>query len=51
MLIYPVPHDELVGLGVHATLDLGGRLRFGPDAEYIEAIDYKVDADKRGIFL
>lgn len=50
MLIYPVPHEELVGLGVHATLDLGGRLRFGPDAEYIDAIDYKVDANKRDIF-
>jgi L-2-hydroxyglutarate oxidase LhgO len=50
MLIYPVPHEELVGLGVHATLDLGGRLRFGPDTEYIDAIDYKVDVDKRDIF-
>lgn len=50
MLIYPVPLEELVGLGVHATLDLGGRLRFGPDTEYIDAIDYKVDVDKRDIF-
>ena len=50
MLIYPVPHDELAGLGVHATLDLGGRLRFGPDAEYIEAIDYRVDINKREEF-
>ena len=50
MLIYPVPHEELVGLGVHATLDLGGRLRFGPDTEYIENIDYGVDANKRERF-
>lgn len=50
MLIYPVPHEELVGLGVHATLDLGGRLRFGPDIEYIENIDYRVDANKRERF-
>ena len=50
MLIYPVPHEELAGLGVHATLDLGGRLRFGPDAEYIDAIEYKVDADKKDFF-
>ncbi|MBI4681354.1 MAG: NAD(P)/FAD-dependent oxidoreductase, partial [Nitrospirae bacterium] len=50
MLIYPVPHEELVGLGVHATLDLGGRLRFGPDAEYIDAIEYKVNADKKDFF-
>jgi len=46
MLVYPVPHEELTGLGVHATLDLTGRLRFGPDAEYIDNIDYRVDAHK-----
>lgn len=46
MLIYPVPYEELVGLGVHATLDIGGRLRFGPDAEYVDHIDYGVDAAK-----
>ena len=45
-----MPHKDLSGLGIHATLDLGGRLRFGPDAEYVDAIDYKVDADKRDIF-
>ena len=50
MLVYPVPHKDLSGLGIHATLDLGGRLRFGPDTEYVDAIDYKVDADKRDIF-
>ncbi len=33
-LIYPVP--EAAGLGVHATLDLGRRLRFGPDVEWGE---------------
>lgn len=40
-LIYPVP--EPGGLGVHLTLDLGGRARFGPDVEWIEAMDYTVD--------
>jgi L-2-hydroxyglutarate oxidase LhgO len=50
MLIYPLPHQELVGLGVHATLDMGGRLRFGPDAEYIHALDYQVDRTKRDAF-
>jgi L-2-hydroxyglutarate oxidase LhgO len=33
-LVYPVPGD--VGLGIHATLDLAGRLRLGPDATYVE---------------
>ena len=50
MLIYPVPHKELEGLGVHATVDLRERLRFGPDTEYIENIDYKVDAGKKDSF-
>ena len=50
ILVYPVPHKDLSGLGIHATLDLGGRLRFGPDADYVDAIDYKVDAGKRDTF-
>ena len=32
-LIYPTPIDG--GLGVHVTLDLAGRMRFGPDVEWI----------------
>jgi len=50
MLVYPVPNKDLTGLGIHATLDLGGRLRFGPDSEYVDFIDYKVDSNKIGIF-
>lgn len=41
-LIYPLP--EAGGLGVHVTLDLGGQVRFGPDVEWIEEKDYRVDA-------
>jgi L-2-hydroxyglutarate oxidase LhgO len=51
ILVYPVPHEELVGLGVHATLDLGNRLRFGPDAEYVDSVDYRVDIKKRDAFF
>ncbi|MGI4982093.1 MAG: NAD(P)/FAD-dependent oxidoreductase [Janthinobacterium lividum] len=40
-LIYPVPEDG--GLGVHLTLDLAGQARFGPDVEWIDAIEYGVD--------
>ena len=43
-LIYPVPVPG--GLGVHVTLDLAGRMRFGPDVEWIEREDYDVDADR-----
>ncbi len=41
-LIYPVPEANGAGLGVHATLDLGGQLKFGPDAEYMDAENYDV---------
>jgi L-2-hydroxyglutarate oxidase LhgO len=49
-LVYPVPTNET--LGVHAVVDLGGRLKFGPDIEYQEgrALDYRVDESKRGAF-
>jgi L-2-hydroxyglutarate oxidase LhgO len=47
-LVYPVP--EPGGLGVHVTLDLGGRARFGPDVEWVEAIDYRVDPARAARF-
>jgi L-2-hydroxyglutarate oxidase LhgO len=47
-LIYPVPAGP--GLGVHVTLDLGGRMRFGPDAEYVSSPRYDVDAGKAAQF-
>src|SRR5688500_6958973 len=40
-LVYPVP--EPGGLGVHVTLDLAGKARFGPDVEWVERIAYDVD--------
>jgi len=40
-LIYPVPASA--GLGVHFTLDMAGRGRFGPDVEWIAEEDYRVD--------
>src|SRR5688572_29359732 len=47
-LIYPVPHAA--GLGIHATLDLGKRVRFGPDVEWIDDIDYSVNASRAPLF-
>lgn len=47
-LIYPVP--EPGGLGVHLTLDLGGNMRFGPDVEWIESIDYRTSTARRDHF-
>lgn len=36
-LVYPLPGTA--SLGVHATLDLDGRCRFGPDVEWVESDD------------
>lgn len=47
-LIYPAP--ESAGLGVHLTLDLAGQARFGPDVEWLEQIDYAVDARRAEAF-
>ncbi len=54
-LVYPLPAGP--GLGVHATLDLCGRIRFGPDAHYLDAdpegserMPYEVDAGKAESF-
>jgi L-2-hydroxyglutarate oxidase LhgO len=49
-LVYPVPKPDRAGLGIHAALDLAGGLRLGPDDEYVDKIDYSVDAAKREIF-
>jgi L-2-hydroxyglutarate oxidase LhgO len=49
-LIYPVPGHE--SLGVHAVIDVAGRVRFGPDVEYLpeREIDYCVDDSRRAAF-
>jgi L-2-hydroxyglutarate oxidase LhgO len=49
--VYPVPNNET--LGVHALFDIGGRLKFGPDQEYLSGrdLDYSVDERKSGQFL
>lgn len=53
-LVYPVPVDG--GLGVHATLDLGGSVRFGPDVEWLDTgtapadIDYSVPPGRAAEF-
>ncbi|MCK4352674.1 NAD(P)/FAD-dependent oxidoreductase [candidate division WOR-3 bacterium] len=77
-LIYPVPNGDTcppsvrpaltrrrgrqVGLGIHVTLDIGGRLKLGPDDYYISRmsecasgtdkgnLDYSVDESKKKEF-
>jgi L-2-hydroxyglutarate oxidase LhgO len=47
-LIYPAPVDG--GLGIHVTLDMAGRMRFGPDVEWIEEEKYEVDPARADSF-
>jgi len=47
-LVYPMPSEA--GLGVHATLDLDGSTRFGPDVEWVDNIDYHVDPRRADSF-
>ena len=49
-LVYPVPVKNHEGLGVHATIDLNGRVRFGPDVEYVSVLNYAVREEKRESF-
>ncbi len=49
-LVYPVPTSDT--LGVHALMDLGGRIKFGPDIDYLpdRQLNYTVDESKRHAF-
>lgn len=47
-LVYPVPAKH--GLGIHLTMDREGRVRLGPDTEFVDAIDYEVPAERAAAF-
>jgi L-2-hydroxyglutarate oxidase LhgO len=51
-LVYPVPHTNLEGIGIHVTVDMGGGVKLGPDVTYLGSniYDYKVDAGKQEAF-
>jgi L-2-hydroxyglutarate oxidase LhgO len=48
-LIYPLPFDD--GLGIHATNDLSGAVRFGPDVTWVDSIDYEFDESRKPDFV
>ena len=48
-LIYPLPTDG--GLGIHATNDLAGVARFGPDVSWVDALDYDFDESRKDKFV
>ena len=47
-LIYPV-HTKTYR-SMHTTLDLAGQLRFGPDMQWVDAVDYRVDEKRAPAF-
>jgi L-2-hydroxyglutarate oxidase LhgO len=47
--IYPMPDGAWLGL--HATVDVGGRCKFGPDIAWIPDIDYGFEPEKLTQFL
>lgn len=47
-LIYPVPNEY--GLGIHVTLDIAGNIRFGPDVEWVDELNYEVDPERGDSF-
>ncbi len=48
--VYPVPKKDRAGLGIHATVDLAGSLRLGPDDEYVKEINYDIGPLKAEAF-
>lgn len=49
-LVYPVPEEHKGVLGIHLTPDLTGSIRLGPDDQYVERPDYKIDPRKAALF-
>lgn len=47
-LVYPLPGKA--SLGLHYTRDLAGQGRFGPDLEWVNALDYRVDEGRERMF-
>lgn len=48
-LVYPVPADG--GLGIHATNDMSGMVRFGPDVVWVESVDYDFEQTRKADFV
>jgi len=52
-LVYPVPHHNMEGIGIHVTIDMGGGVKLGPDVRYLESneYDYRLTASKQEAFF
>ncbi len=47
-LIYPMHGPG--GMDIHAVIDLAGNVRFGPDVEWVDRLDYTVDPNRAEAF-
>src|SRR3972149_4516472 len=53
-LIYPLPHSDRSGLGIHVTVDVNGDVHLGPDNEWLAEgakLDFRMKDDRRLAFL
>lgn len=51
-LVYPVPHHNMEGIGIHVTVDMGGGVKLGPDVTYLDSniYDYRISQSKQEAF-
>jgi L-2-hydroxyglutarate oxidase LhgO len=51
-LVYPVPYQNMEGIGIHVTIDMGGGVKLGPDVRYLESniYDYTITASRQDAF-
>ena len=47
-LIYPIHGPG--GMDIHAVIDIAGNVRFGPDSEWVDRLDYSVDPARAEAF-
>jgi len=49
-LIYPCPSLKLTGLGIHTVVDMAGSVKLGPNAFYVDELNYDVDESHKNEF-
>jgi L-2-hydroxyglutarate oxidase LhgO len=51
-LVYPVPHPNMEGIGIHVTIDMAGGVKLGPDVKFLDSnvYDYKTTPSKQELF-
>lgn len=50
-LVYPVPDPDGIFLGIHLTINLNNEVRFGPNAYFVENVNYGMDERYKADFI